>query len=407
MSNCKQIGWRSHDERARAAQAEMDAPDGEAARRSARLSELIAGEIESNDGFIGFDRYWELALYAPQLGYYTAGLAGPGARGDFMTAPELSALFSRCVARQVAEILEHLGPADVLEAGAGNGSMARDLLDELARLGVRPRRYLIVERAAAMRARQRALLGERCCDTPVTWLDELPPRGFYGVVLANELLDALPVTRFRIERGVVRELGVGHRQGHFAWKPTGHAPAMAGVVRDIERRAGVTLPDGYQSELGDARCDWVSAVAERLERGVILLFDYGYPRREYYRPDRTDGTLCCYHRHRMHVNPFILPGLQDISAHVEFSGVAQAGAARGLSVAGFTTQAQFLLGSGLVQMLQGAEPGSPRYLRMSGAVKHLILPGEMGELVKVLALARDVDAPLRGFSGRDMRDRLG
>ena len=377
-----------------------------------RLTGLIRDEIERGGGAIGFARFMELALYAPGLGYYNAA-AKFGALGDFVTAPEVSPLFARCLSRQVGEVLDRIGDGDVLEVGAGTGRMATGLLHALEANGHRPRRYTILEPSRELRDRQRRLFAavSPALSTPVTWVDDLPDAGFRGVVIANEVLDAMPVCRFRVpgEGGEsYEEAGVAWHDAGFDWTyrpPTG--PPTRRALAELASELGPGLPDHYLSELGVQARGWIHELAKRIAQGMVIIIDYGYPRREYYHPQRIRGTLRCHYRHRAHDDPLILVGLQDISVHVDFTSVAGAAVSGGLDVSGYTTQAEFLLATGILGEAQRAAPGSREFLELTAQIKHLTLPAEMGEMIKVLALTRDVDGPLVGFDGRDFRDRLG
>ena len=384
-------------------------PDAESRARSARLADRVRSEMESCSGRLSFARYMDLVLNAPGLGYYRASDRQFGREGDFVTAPELSPLFARCVARQLSQVLAHLGGGEVFEAGAGSGSLCADLLNVLDDLDSLPLRYLILEPSAALRRRQRESIELRAPRqiSRVVWLDDLPAAGFTGVMLCNELLDAIPTPRFKTVGNQLLEAFVCERGTGFGWcYGAPEHDGMIEAVAGIEAELGEPFAEGYTSELGSAREAWLSAAAERLRRGAVLLLDYGYTLSEYYHRQRRDGTLACYYRHRVHADPFFWPGLQDISVHVEFSGLCRAAEAAGLEVAGFTSQAEFLIASGLLDACQEHEPGSLEFVRYANQIKRLTLPGEMGELVKVLALTRRVDCPLIGFSGRDYRGRL-
>jgi len=380
-------------------------PDPAALRQSERLQRLITAEADAAGGCLSFARYMELALYAPGLGYYSAGAAKLGAAGDFVTAPEISPLFGRCLAHQVAQVLIQLGEGDLLEVGAGTGLMAGDLLEALAAADCLPRRYLILERSAELRARQQALLEARLpglCER-VVWLTRLPER-LVGVVIANELLDALPVHVFTLTKTGAAERCVERREGRWQWRDGPLTdPALAQRVAALQREAA--LPTGYTSEIGLAAEAWIRSVGECITAGLVLLIDYGFPRREYYHPQRSGGTLMCHYRHRAHADPLILTGLQDITSHVDFSAIAEAGSDVGLEVAGYTTQGAFLLATGIVELLNDAAD-EPTRLKWSQQVKKLTLPHEMGELFKVLALSRAIHQPLMGFTWRDLRTRL-
>ncbi len=378
------------------------------AGHSARVAARVRAEIETAGGWIGFARYMQLVLYEPGLGYYSAGARKLGAAGDFVTAPEAAPLFSRCLAVQCGEVLRALGGGDLLEFGAGSGLMAAGLLAELERRGTLPRRYRILDVSADLRERQRATVGRLVPGLVdrVEWLDR-PPERHEGVIVANEVLDALPVERFAIRGGEVRSLGVTWGEGGPSWAE-GAAPApLAAAVRRIERELGAAFADGYRSELSLLLPGWLATLGGTLARGVALLVDYGLPRREYYAPERSDGTLICHSRHRWHDDPFARPGLQDITAWVDFTAVAEAAADTGLDVAGYTTQAHFLLGSGLDAFLAGtADLDVASRVSLSRQAMLLTMPGEMGERFKVIALARDCEAPPGGFALRDLRHTL-
>lgn len=395
----------------------LPAPDPVAAAHGARLLDRIRSEIAEAGGAISFSRFMDLALYAPGLGYYRAGARKFGSGGDFVTAPELSPLFSRCLARQCHEILERLDGGAILELGAGTGIMAADILLELRALNALPERYAILELGGELRERQRQTLTERTPDLleRVVWLDALPEPGLRGVVLGNEVLDALPVERFRITPEGPRRLEVVWKRGDPAtgsepgldWIEGADDPALTATVAQIEAELGWRLPEGYVSEYVPRLADWVRAVAEPLAAGALLFVDYGYSRREYYHPERADGTLLCHYRHRVHADPLILPGLQDITASVDFSAVADAARAAGLELAGYTSQNYFLFGCGLMDLLAEVDSADTvRYLEQVRQVKLLTLPGEMGDRFKAIALTRGMDVPLRGFAFRDERGRL-
>ena len=387
-------------------------PDPDALQHSARLQAMIHDEIAAAGGAISFARFMALALYAPGLGYYSAGAHKLGAAGDFVTAPELSPLFGQCLARQCREVLQRLGGGDILEFGAGSGALAAEVLLTLEALDCLPRTYAILDLSADLRARQRETLSARAPHllSRVKWLDQLPETGFRGVVLANEVLDAMPVHLLRYAGAGFEELRVICEGEGLGWRGepirdgtlAAHAQALEKELGD-----GVFCP-GYTTEINLAAEGWVNGVASFLEAGLCLIIDYGFPRREYYHPDRRDGTLMCHYRHHAHDDPLALVGLQDITAHVDFTAVAEQALAAGLEVAGYTSQAHFLLGCGLGALLAGADPSDTRrYLTLTQQVKKLTLPQEMGELFKVLALRRGLEGPLMGFSIQDRRSALG
>lgn len=373
-----------------------------------RLVALIRAAIEQAGGAISFAEYMELALFAPELGYYHAGADQFGSSGDFITAPESSPLFGRCVALQVGEVLSRLGGGDVCEVGAGSGALAADLLESLAEAGCLPRSYFVIERSPALRERQRTRLGSRLGDLAgrVSWQDELP-RDFCGVVLANEVLDAMPAHRFRVHGAQLGECRVAWADGGFRWVEVDCSGSTLGkLIQSILCTLDHPLAEGYLSECAPARQRFIGSLGVSLNRGVALLFDYGYGRAEYYHPQRSSGTLRCFHRHQAHDDPLILTGLQDISVHVDFTAIAEAALGAGLHVAAYTTQAEFLLATGLLETCRGVDPASRQHAELTAQIKRLTLPGQMGEAVKVLALARNYDGSLVGFSGRDLRGRL-
>lgn len=369
----------------------------------------LAAAIEAAGGSLPFDGFMEMALYAPGLGYYVNGRRKLGEGGDFTTAPEVSPLFGQCLAQQTAECLRHLGGGQVLEIGAGSGRMAGDLLAELARLEMLPEAYLILELSPDLQAAQRETLARAVPDLlpRVHWLQSLPEVGWQGVVLGNELLDAMPVHRFRRRGECWQELHVGIGDDGFEdrWQ-TSASPRLAEALGHIWP-GGAGPGEAYASEINLRLAPWLQALAQRIVRGYLLLIDYGYTRAEYYHPQRSMGTLICHHRQRAHADPYLLPGLQDITASVDFTALAEAALAAGLQVVGYTTQAHFLIDNGLEQRLAPSDPNDPRaHLQLMQGVKRLTLPGEMGERFKVMALACDAPDDLSGFRSRDLRDRL-
>jgi len=388
--------------------AELPAPSAEQAACSAQLGGLLRQAIRTAGGSIPFSRFMEMCLYTPGLGYYSGGQLKFGAGGDFVTAPEVSPLFGRCLARPCAAVLDTPGAGAILEFGAGSGQLAADLLGELQHLGCLPDRYLILERSAELRQRQQQTLQRQQPQLAgrVVWIDALPGPGFRGVVLANEVLDAMAVERFSWNGTAAEQFCVGSGTGGFEWRmqPVTDmrlAAAIAQIAGECD------LAAGYVSEINMTLQPWLRGVADCLDRALLLLIDYGYPRSEYYHPQRSQGTLMCHYRHRAHADPLILPGLQDITAHVDFTAVAEAGVAAGLEVCGYTTQSWFLLDCGLEHLLQAAGPAdTASYLRQAQQAKTLILPGEMGERFKCIGLTRGIDRPVPGFRMQDQRGRL-
>jgi len=398
--------------------ATLPTPSPEAAQHSSRLVEFIQQDIAAQGGWISFARYMELALYAPGLGYYTAGAHKFGAAGDFVTAPELSPLFGRTVARQVAEILAHSSP-HILELGAGSGKLATDMLAELEQLGSLPDSYAILEVSADLRARQQALMRERLPHllNRVHWLDALPER-FSGAIVANEVLDALPVhlvhwhnmdvgrdlSRHSGGVGVnpdlqnhdraINERGVAVSDNNFIWQ---ERPISDAALLDTAQK--IKVPDDYVSEICLAARGLINSLAQRLDHGAMLFIDYGFGEREFYHPQRSSGTLMCHYRHHAHDDPFFLPGLQDITAHVNFTGIAECGIDAGLELIGYTSQAFFLINCGISGLLQDTSPENLRdYLPISAQLQKLTSPAEMGELFKVIALGKNLAEPLCGFA---------
>jgi len=385
----------------------LPALTAEEARHSRALTDLIAAQVAAGGGWLSFERFMELALYAPGLGYYSAGAEKLGPGGDFVTAPEASDLFSRCVARQCAAVLQASG-GGILELGAGTGRMAATVLGALAAEHALPDRYAILEVSADLAERQRVHLAglppplrER-----VEWLSELPPPGFRGVLLANEVADALPCARFTCRGGAVRELGVAlDEKGALHEAATAPGAALERECTALFAQLPAPLPEGYVSEVCLRVAPWIASLADTLGAGALLLFDYGLPRRHYYHPQRTDGTLRCHFKHRVHDDPYINLGVQDITAWVDFTRVAEAALGAGLSVSGFATQAAFLLATGLEEEVAAATSDGER-ARLSGEARRLIMPEEMGEAFKVMALTRDLQIPLAGFALQDLRHLL-
>jgi len=373
-----------------------------------RVRERIGQEIRASGGWISFERYMDLALYAPGLGYYSAGSRKLGAHGDFITAPEISHLFGACVALQCAEVLAQLGSGSIMEIGAGSGVLAADLLSRLEALGQLPHRYLILEVSADLKERQRHRLATLAphLRERVEWLDGPATEPLDGLILANEVLDALPVMRFRSSAGRCAELGVALEGGRLVWDARAAPSALERACRSLAQCAG-GWQDGYESEYCARLPGWAREVTGCLRKGVALWIDYGLPRRQYYLPERREGTLLCHFRQRAHADPFLHPGLCDISAWVDFTLLAEAGAAAGLELAGFTSQTYFLSALGIdteMRRLAGDDP--QRFARLANEARRLLLPGEMGERFKVMAWAKGGDFALRGFALRDLRHTL-
>lgn len=372
----------------------LPAPSTEAVQHSTQLCELIRRDIITNGGWISFARYMELALYTPGLGYYTAGAHKFGEAGDFVTAPELSPLFGRTVARQGAEIMAHSTP-HILELGAGSGKLAADMLAELEQLGSLPDSYSILEVSADLRERQQALIRKRLPHlfNRVHWLDALPDK-FSGTIVANEVLDALPVHLVHWQGSSITERGVALNNNDFIWQERAISDTNL-----LEASQKISVPDGYISEICLAARGLINSLAQRLEQGAMLFIDYGFGGREFYHPQRDKGTLMCHYRHHAHDDPFFLPGLQDITAHVNFTDIAECAIDAGLELMGYTSQAFFLINCGITELLKNTSPENLRdYLPLSAQLQKLTSPAEMGELFKAIAMGKNMGNPLRGFS---------
>ena len=411
----------------------MPVPARDALQASHALHLRIEAEIARSGGWIDFARYMQLALYEPGLGYYSGGAQKFGRAGDFVTAPLLGPLFAQTLAREVAGLMrgnaDSDAPADtssaapamvpvvtrsvappvaprILEFGAGSGELAGELLAELARLGIRLEQYAIVEPSAGLVERQRASIARLAPESlsRVAWLDRLPA-GFCGLMLANEVLDAMPVhlAGWR-EEGIV-ERGVALENGRLAWSERAASGEVLALAQEVARSAGIQPP--YMSELAPAARGWIAALAESLHEGVLLVIDYGFAEREFFHPQRSSGTLMCHYRHHAHADPFLYPGLQDITAHVDFSALARAGRAAGLAVLGYATQANFLVNCGIMEVLCRTDPAdAARYAPLAAGAQTLLSPAEMGELFKVLALGRGSTRRPAGFRRGDRSHTL-
>jgi SAM-dependent MidA family methyltransferase len=381
---------------------ELPTADTEALAHSQRVRLALEREIREAGGWIPFSRYMELALYAPGLGYYAAGARKFGAEGDFITAPELTPLFAQALAVQVGELLAR-SSGGIIEVGAGTGALAAQLLAELDATGTVLPSYSILELSAELKDRQRRTLAARAAGAAerVGWIDRLPA-SFSGVVLANEVLDVMPVQSVAWRADGLYERGVAlGPDGGFCWE---ERPA-GGRLLETARRLPVEAP--YVSEVCLPASAWIEEWGRILERGALLLIDYGYPRREYYHPQRSSGTLRCHYRQRAHDDPFHLPGLNDITSHVDFSAIAEAGARAGLDLLGYCTQARFLMNCGILELMLRTPPDTGvRYLKLAADAQRLLSPADMGELFKVMALGRGIDASLVGFRDGDRAHTL-
>lgn len=375
---------------------------------AARVVQRIRERIVDAGGWLPFEDYMQLALYEPGLGYYSAGSHKLGAGGDFTTAPEISPLFGQCLARQCAQVLAGMEGGDILEVGAGSGRLAFDVLTALSAQGALPRRYLILEVSADLRERQRTLLarlpdhiGDRAA-----WLDAPPAQAWRGVLLANEVLDALSFEAFAWRSGQAHARGVAlDDQASLVWQERPAPAALAAEIARLHAEVGEGWPDGFTSELCRRATPWIASITQSLERGIALFIDYGLSRREYYHPHRDGGTLRCHYQQRAHDDPFAHPGLEDITAWVDFTRVAEAADAAGLEVLGYATQAALLLGLGIEAQIAAA-PDEVTRIRRASEARQLLMPTEMGETFKAMALGRGWDAPLAGFVHQDLRRLL-
>jgi SAM-dependent MidA family methyltransferase len=383
-------------------------PDTASAAHSERVASYIRDQIHAADGRISFAEFMQHALYAPGLGYYAAGAIKFGAAGDFVTAPEISPVFGRVLARQCAEVLANLGAGSILEFGAGSGKLAVDMLRALGEKDALPETYKILEVSADLRQRQEQRLKseipefvDRC-----VWVDEIPLE-HNGVIVANEVLDALPVERFVRRSDGIKQLCVSLEAGEFVFAERAAPARLLGAVAEIEADLEHDLPIGFVSEVSLAAAGWIADVGAALKKGMAFFFDYGVSRREYYAADRSSGWLRCHFRHHAHNDPLLLPGIQDLTAWVDFSAVAGAGLAGGLEVVGYVSQAQFLLGGGLEKELQNfADLPTKQQVELSGQIKILTLPAEMGENFKCLALSHGIDMTPTAFSFADRTMKL-
>jgi SAM-dependent MidA family methyltransferase len=401
-------------------------PDETALKLSETLQEKICLTIAENGGSISFEQYMQMALYEPGLGYYSAGSCKFGEQGDFVTAPEISPLFSRCIARQCLQVLSEKSSTEVwsssiLELGSGTGKMAIDIMLELARNDALPETYYLLEPSADLRQRQQLNIRNAIpqLEERFVWLDRLPEERIKGVILANEVIDAMPVKRIVINSDI-QEYAVSCDFGakgetRFQWLKTDIDQDLKSELQELQEMfdtLGESLATPYITEINCNIKPWINSLNDVLDQGLILISDYGYPRKEYFHPQRHTGTLICHYRHQVHDDPFLYPGLQDITASVEFTTVAEAAVDAGLHVSGFTTQAHFLIGCGLDQFISEFESDDvAERSKMTQQVSKLTMPGEMGEKFKFIGLSKNLDTSaldirLCGFSFIDQRSRL-
>ncbi|MFM2434898.1 MAG: hypothetical protein RL063_878 [Pseudomonadota bacterium] len=386
----------------------LPTPSRDAQKHSLQLQGLIQQTIKKAGGWIDFSKFMQLALYAPQLGYYSAGNQKFGTGGDFVTAPEISTLFGQTLAQQVAQILA-LSKGSVMELGAGTGRLAVHLLQALEQLNCLPDQYYILDVSDHLRQVQLEYLQERLSPQllqRVVWLSQLPVT-FTGVILGNEVLDAIPVHIVHTTAHGLFERGVVQAEQGLTWsdKPWAEAPASGHHL--LDEITSLSLPTGYVSEFCPAANGLIASLALTLERGVILMIDYGFSASEYYHPQRNLGTLMCHYQHYAHTDPLINIGLQDITAHVNFTSIAYAGVNNGLQLSGFCGQAQFLMNCGILKLMAQVSPDDmASYAPLAAAAQKYLSPAEMGDLFKVIAFSKNIDEPLLGFIEGDKSHTL-
>jgi len=379
-------------------------PTSDALEHSNRLLETIIADIKKNQGLIPFADYMNLALYAPGLGYYVSGAQKFNVGGDFTTAPEISSLFSECLAKQCQQILPLIATkADILEFGAGTGCMAADILQYLDKEKTLPENYYILELSPELKKRQEQSINNRCPHlvSKVHWLNSLPDE-FSGIILANEVLDAMPVERFQIKESNLYTMMVTEKYGILS-----ETFSATKTLKILELFHSRSWPDLYTSEINLNIHPWINSLSQCLKQGVVLLIDYGFSAQEYYHPQRTMGTLMCHYQHHAHHDPFYYPGLQDITAHVDFSAIYQAVMSVGFDILGYTSQASFLLGCGLIDLLPAKDLKTEKEkAKQNHAINLLTSPTEMGELFKVMMLGKNIEAACIGFQFSDRQHTL-
>jgi SAM-dependent MidA family methyltransferase len=389
--------------------AELPVPDSEALEHSKRLCNRIREVIQQNNDMISFARFMEMALYEPGLGYYSGGASKFGEAGDFVTAPEISSLFTHCLARQCQQVLSELQQPSILEFGPGSGVMACDLLQFLEQKNCLPEKYLMLELSADLKQRQQKLVEKKIphLANRIFWLDHLPVQPFTGIILGNEVLDAMPVNRLVMKNGSFSELCTAFTDDEFYWVHRDPEERIKTQINKLPDDIKQGLSEEYVTEINLQIRPWLDSLADILARGVMLFIDYGYTRHEYYHPQRAAGTLLCHYRHHVHSDPFLYPGLQDITASVDFTLVAEAALNAGFKVSGYTTQAHFLLDNGFEELInQSLLTSAIERAELGRQARILTMPGEMGERCKVISLTKDFSVPLTGFQSFDQRSRL-
>ncbi len=387
---------------------ELPEPSEQEKKHSQKLCRLIQQRIVDAGGWIDFEQYMQLALYAPGLGYYSAGAQKFGEQGDFITSPEVSPLFAQALANPLASLLKKMPEAKLIEFGAGSGKLAADLLLALQDINQLPNEYLIIEVSTELQQRQRQMLQEKAPEllACVRWLSTLPPEPVNAIVVANEVIDAMPVQRFSIEDNQVALLGVENIEGELQLSYQPAPEALAEKILALSDNFNNTK-HAYYSEINCHINPWIKAISRCIKKGAIYLIDYGYPRCEYYSEDRHMGTFLGYYKHRSVDAPLWYPGLQDLTAFVDFTEVAESALDNGFDVDGFTSQGNFLLNAGLAQLVDNLEiKNEIQHLKIMQQMKTLSMPGEMGERFKVIGLSKGMDVNIPGFEMRDFRYRL-
>ncbi len=380
----------------------LPSPDKEKSNLSLKLKEIISTKI-AKTGPISFSDFMNDCLYYPNLGYYKNGLTIFGKDGDFVTAPEISSLFGYCIANQCQDILSCLtGEKTILEFGAGSGKLAADIITQLTKLKCLPTQYLIIEPSAILQKRQQQYLQHRHPNyfENIHWLNSLPKEKITGIIIANEVLDAMPVNIFEYNDDF-REIHVDIQDNNFIFTSV---PMTNPLLREELNNKDLTFPNPYRSEINLHINGWVKSLSGCLEKGAALLIDYGYPEKEYYHPDRNQGTLMCHYCQRSHSNPLILPGIQDITAHVDFTAIANAAVENEFHIAGYCTQEAFLMSCGILE--ENNNLSSEEQYQRAQEIKYLTLPSEMGELFKVIALTKKLDQELIGFQVQNSLEKL-
>jgi len=387
----------------------LPTPSKTAITHSEQLLDKIRHDIFPETS-LSFAEFMQKALYTPALGYYSNALPKIGKKGDFITAPEISPLFSKCIARQASQVLATLSTPNIIEFGAGRGLMAKEILLELTALNQPFENYYIIELSSELKQLQKQTISSLPNEIKdkVIWLNELPSEAISAVVLANEVLDAMPVERLKFEPKMTSQAYVNFNENNelnWSFKPISN-PILQKKSNEILNYIGTPSPDGYETEVNLNLEPWIKSIANFLSDGLVLIIDYGYSRTEYYQPARVMGTLRCHYQHLAHSDPFFYPSLQDLTAHVDFTAIAEAGFSAGLDIDGFTTQAHFLMASGLLEMANEFEHDSPDSIQIAQQIKTLTMPNEMGETFKVIAMTKNIEYPLMGFQMHDLLHTL-